>query len=109
MYKIKLDGKILYYPGDREAAVINPELDLQTGYAGELTLKVPALNPLYNDIHNRKSMISVIKQKSFTEKSAQEKKTGLKINRLKQPERCRSWQIRFCRSRNGTTCRPGKC
>lgn len=64
MYKIKLDGKILYYPGDREAAVINPELDLQTGYAGELTLKVPALNPLYNDIHNRKSMISVYRDKT---------------------------------------------
>ena len=64
MYKIKLDGKILYYPGDREVAVINPELDLQTGYAGELTLKVPALNPLYNDIHNRKSMISVYRDKT---------------------------------------------
>ena len=64
MYKIKLDGKILYYPGDREAAVINPELDLQTGYAGELTLKVPAVNPLYNDIHNRKSMISVYRDKT---------------------------------------------
>lgn len=64
MYKIKLDGKILYYPGDRQAAVINPELDLQTGYAGELTLKVPALNPLYNDIHNRKSMISVYRDKT---------------------------------------------
>lgn len=64
MYKIKLDGKILYYPGDREAAVINPELDLQTGYAGELTLKVPVLNPLYNDIHNRKSMISVYRDKT---------------------------------------------
>jgi hypothetical protein len=64
MYKIKLDGKILYYPGDREAAVINPELDLQTGYAGELILKVPALNPLYNDIHNRKSMISVYRDKT---------------------------------------------
>lgn len=64
MYKIKLDGKILYYPGDREAAVINPELDLQTGYAGELTLKVPALNHLYNDIHNRKSMISVYRDKT---------------------------------------------
>jgi hypothetical protein len=64
MYKIKLDGKILYYPGDREAAVINPELDLQTGYAGELTLKVPTLNPLYNDIHNRKSMISVYRDKT---------------------------------------------
>lgn len=64
MYKIKLDGKILYYPGDRQAAVINPELDLQTGYAGELTLKVPVLNPLYNDIHNRKSMISVYRDKT---------------------------------------------
>lgn len=64
MYKIKLDDKILYYPGDRETAVINPELDLQTGYAGELTLKVPALNPLYNDIHNRKSMISVYRDKT---------------------------------------------
>lgn len=49
----------MYYPGDRQAAVINPELDLQTGYAGELTLKVPPLNPLYGEIHNRKSMVSV--------------------------------------------------
>lgn len=59
IYKIKLDGKVMYYPGDRQAAVINPELDLQTGYAGELTLKVPPLNPLYGEIHNRKSMVSV--------------------------------------------------
>lgn len=59
IYKIKLDGKVLYYPGDRQATVINPELDLQTGYAGELTLKVPPLNPLYGEIHNRKSMVSV--------------------------------------------------
>lgn len=59
IYKIKLDGKVLYYPGDQLAAVINPELNLQTGYAGELTLKVPASNPLYDKIHNRKSMISV--------------------------------------------------
>lgn len=59
IYKIKLDGKVLYYLGDRQAAVINPELDLQTGYAGELTLKVPPLNPLYGEIHNRKSMVSV--------------------------------------------------
>lgn len=64
MYKIKLDGKILYYPGDRLAAVINPELNLQTGYAGELTLKVPATNPLYTEIHNRKSMISVYRDKT---------------------------------------------
>ena len=61
MYKIKLDDKVLYYPGDKEASVINPELNLQTGYAGELTLKVPAVNPLYNNIRNRMSMISVFR------------------------------------------------
>lgn len=63
MYKIKLDGKLLYYPGDKTCAVINPELDLQTGYAGELTLKVPESNPLYDEVHNRKSMISVFRDK----------------------------------------------
>lgn len=61
MYKIKLDSKVLYYPGDKEASVINPELDLQTGYAGELTLKVPPENPLYDNIRNRMSMISVFR------------------------------------------------
>lgn len=61
MYKIKLNDKILYYPGDKEASVINPELSLQTGYAGELTLKVPPTNPAYDDIRNRMSMISVFR------------------------------------------------
>ena len=64
IYKIKLDDKILYYPGDRQAVVVNPELHLQTGYAGELSLKVPATNPLYTEIHNRKSMISVYRGKA---------------------------------------------
>ena len=61
MYKIKLDDAVLYYPGDKEASVINPELNLQTGYAGELTLKVPPVNPLYNNVKNRMSMISVFR------------------------------------------------
>lgn len=61
MYKIKLNDKILYYPGDKEASVINPELSLRAGYAGELTLKVPPTNPAYDDIRNRMSMISVFR------------------------------------------------
>lgn len=83
IYKIKLDGKVLYYPGDRQAAVINPELDLQTGYAGELTLKVPPLNPLYGEIHNRKVWFLYTEeiQRSFTEKSAHARKTGLRTGR----------------------------
>lgn len=63
MYKIKMDNKVLYYPGDEEAVVIEPELNLQTGYAGELSLKVPPKNPLYTEIRNRKSMISVYRNK----------------------------------------------
>ena len=31
MYKVKMDGRVLYYPGDEEAALINPVLKLQTG------------------------------------------------------------------------------
>ena len=61
MYKIKLDDKVLYYPGDKEASVINPELNLQAGYAGELTLKVPSVNPLYDNVRNRMSMVSVFR------------------------------------------------
>lgn len=61
MYQITLDDKTLYYPGDREAAVINPQLNLQTGYAGELKLQVPKSNPLYGEMKNRKSMLSVFR------------------------------------------------
>nr|DAJ02042.1 MAG TPA: hypothetical protein [Caudoviricetes sp.] len=28
-----MDGQTLYYPGDKEAVLTNPTLNLQTGYA----------------------------------------------------------------------------
>mgnify|MGYP001049333483 CR=1 FL=1 len=61
MYKVKMDGKVLYYPGDKEAVLINTILKLQTGYAGTLEFTVPAINPLYGKIKNRGSMVSVFK------------------------------------------------
>lgn len=83
IYKIKLDGKVLYYPGDRQAAVINPELDLQTGYAGELTLKVPPLNHYTGKSTTEKVWFLYTEeiQKFFTEKSAHARKTDLRTNR----------------------------
>ena len=64
MYKVKMDGKILYYPGDEEAALINPVLKLQTGYAGTFEFTIPPVNPLYEEIRNRRSMVSVFRDKT---------------------------------------------
>lgn len=63
MYKVKMDGKVLYYPGDKEAALINPVLKLQTGYAGSFEFTIPPVNPLYDEIQNRSSMVSVFKDR----------------------------------------------
>lgn len=61
MYKVKMDGQVLYYPGDKEAVLTNPTVKLQTGYAGTFEFTVPAINPLYDKIQNRSSMVSVFR------------------------------------------------
>lgn len=63
MYKVIIDGKTLFFPGDTRAVLTDPEVKLQTGYAGEFNFKVPIANPLYNEIKNRKSMVSVYRDK----------------------------------------------
>ncbi len=59
MYKVKMDGLTLYYPGDKEAALINPVLRLQAGHAGTFEAIVPPGNPAYSKVINRRSMVSV--------------------------------------------------
>ena len=59
MYKVKMDGQIPYYPGDKEAVLVNPILNLQAGYAGTFESTIPPNNPLYSKIRNRNSMVSV--------------------------------------------------
>ena len=59
MYKVKMDGRTLYYPGDKEAVLTAPTVKLQTGYAGTFEFTIPIINPLYDKIQNRRSMISV--------------------------------------------------
>ena len=61
MYKVKMDGQTLYYPGDKEAVLTNPTLNLQTGYAGTFEFSVPPNNPLHDKIKNRSSMVSVFR------------------------------------------------
>ena len=61
MYKVKMDGQVLYYPGDKEAVLTAPAVNLQTGYAGTFEFAVPPINPLYDKIQNRRSMVSVFR------------------------------------------------
>ena len=59
MYKVNLDDNILYIPGDKNYMIDSPVLDIALGESGSFTFICPKTNPLYSNIQNRKSMISV--------------------------------------------------
>ena len=61
MYKVKLDGYVLYHADHPSAVLIDPVLELEPGYAGVFTATVPPNNPLYDRIYCRKSMLSVFR------------------------------------------------
>ncbi|MDY4508942.1 MAG: phage tail spike protein, partial [Candidatus Faecousia sp.] len=61
MYKVKLDGYVLYHADHPSAMLTDPVLELEPGYAGVFTATVPPDNPLYNRIYCRKSMLSVFR------------------------------------------------
>ncbi len=61
MYEIYIDGKIAGYPGDEENVIIEPKLELALNDAGSFEFLLPPGNPEYENIQNRKSMVSVCK------------------------------------------------
>lgn len=61
MYEISLDGKTLFYPGDEECVVLDPEINLKMNDAGQAKMVIPDVNPLYDKINLRKSMLTVKK------------------------------------------------
>ena len=61
MYKVKLDGYVLYHADHPSAMLTDPVLELEPGYAGVFTATVPPDNPLYDRICCRKSMVSVFR------------------------------------------------
>ena len=63
MYFIKLDDNYLYYPGDDKAVLVDPVLELRLDSAGKLSFICPKENPLYDKLYNRKSMVSVYRDK----------------------------------------------
>lgn len=61
MYKVKMDGYILYHPDHPSAVLTEPILELETGYAGIFQATIPHDNPLYDKVFCRKSMISIFR------------------------------------------------
>lgn len=61
MYRVLLDGKDLYYPGDEEYVTANDVVKLQLNDCGTFECDVPIKNPEYNNIKNRISMLQVLK------------------------------------------------
>lgn len=59
MYEVLIDGRDLYYPGDKEYTASDPTVKLQLNDAGTLELDIPVLNPEYGNIKNRVSMLQV--------------------------------------------------
>ena len=61
IYEMLLDGETLFYPGDEECVVLDPEISLKMNDAGQAKMVIPNVNPLYNKINLRKSMLTVKK------------------------------------------------
>ena len=61
MYKVLLDDSVLYYPGDDQCVITDAVLKLKVSQAGSFECIVPDINPLWNSISLRKSMITVYK------------------------------------------------
>lgn len=61
MYKVMLDGYVLYHAEHPYAMLTEPILELEPGYAGVFTATVPPDNPLYERIFCRRSMLSVFR------------------------------------------------
>lgn len=61
MYKVYLDGRILYYPGDEEAIIADSILSQAVNDSGTFTFSLPEDNPEYENIQARISMLQIVK------------------------------------------------
>ena len=61
MYEVYLDGKLLYYPGDKVNALTAAVLDTKLNESGTLNITIPATNPLHGKFQRRISELTVFK------------------------------------------------
>lgn len=61
MYQVLIDGRDLYYPADEEYALTTGNVALKLNDAGSFDFNIPIINPEYNNIRPRISMVQVLK------------------------------------------------
>lgn len=62
MYSAVIDGKLLYSPdlADDGYVISDPEMTKEVNKAGSFEFSMTTLNPLYNDIHELKSLVTIM-------------------------------------------------
>lgn len=60
MYEVYLDGKILYYPGDKINALVSAVLDRKLNESGTFKITVPPTNPLFDSFQKRISEVKIL-------------------------------------------------
>lgn len=61
MYKVYIDGRPLYVPGDEYAVIMESVAKQSLNDAGSFEFSIPELNPEYENLQVRSSMIQVLK------------------------------------------------
>lgn len=61
MYKILIDGQIMYDPRlvDDGYAIVSGHVDLEVNKSGSATISIPVTNPVYNQLRKMKTMFQV--------------------------------------------------
>lgn len=59
MFYIYAGNELLYEPGNSKLFVFSPKLTLEMGKAGSLEFSVPSVNPLYSNLQQMKTGVSV--------------------------------------------------
>ena len=61
MYKVYLDGKLIYSPGDEFTSILSPKVELSDNKSGSFEFEMPITSSFYNDVHELTSVIHVTK------------------------------------------------
>ncbi len=61
MFQVNIDNEVLYLPGDKNYVIESPVLDLTLGGSGSFSFTCPRMNPRYDAMKNRSTMITVLR------------------------------------------------
>ncbi|MGI6256597.1 MAG: phage tail spike protein [Anaerovoracaceae bacterium] len=61
MYKVYLDGELIYTPGDELKSIMCPKIELADNKSGSFEFQMPITSSVYNKVHELTSVVHVTK------------------------------------------------